>query len=160
MFMAFLYPEISKIKNEKKVSLTNLANYLLNIVTLLWQQKCKKIILSERLFVLLLLAPFGTSSQIFKWKYQKIVFMNISPIIEKNPKWTHKNLKFENPSTKHKFNVDLGPKQIFGSKRSKVWVMWGGGSKLKIQDGLWSRKWVYIHTYILVCMYYVCINQE
>ena len=144
MFMAFLRPEISMIKNSKKISLRNLANYLLNIRedahkkrgflscrttqktprnlvvhiflslivsfneksffclvakwvyspppplrvpttkkntffmcvfpnTLLWPQTVLKVILSEQLFVLLLLAPFGTSSQMLKLKNQKSV---------------------------------------------------------------------------------------
>ena len=42
--------------------------------------------------------------------------MNILPIIEKIQKWTPKNQKFENPSTTHKFYVDLGPKRYLGPR--------------------------------------------
>ena len=31
-------------------------------------------------------------------------------------KWTTKNQKFENPSTTHKFYVDLGPKWYLGPR--------------------------------------------
>ena len=48
--------------------------------------KFYKVILSEKLFVLLLLALFGTSCQILKLKDQKCVIWIISPIMGKKIK--------------------------------------------------------------------------
>ena len=79
MFMAFLCPEISKIKNAK-----NSPSEISQIIcSLLRSQQFYKVILSEQLLVLLLLAPIGTSSQILKLKDQKIVFRSILQIILK-----------------------------------------------------------------------------
>ena len=61
--------DIEDQKFKKKISLRNLVKYLLNITFM--TTKFYKVILSEQLFVLLLLAPFGTSSQILKLKDQK-----------------------------------------------------------------------------------------
>ena len=62
--------------------------------------KFYKVILSEKLFVLLLLELFGTSCQILKLKDQKCVFWIISPIMGKKLKIKQKL------STTHKFYVD------------------------------------------------------
>ena len=55
-----------------------------------------------------------------------------------------KNQKFENPSTTHKFQVDLSPKRYFGPRDPIIGSMGngGGGSKLKFQGirPLLSRK--------------------
>ena len=75
---------------------------------------------------MLLLAPFGTSSQILKLKDQKSFFWNILPIIEKIQKRTHKNQKIENPSTTRKLYVDLGRKKNIWVQEIlllEVWVM-------------------------------------
>ena len=58
--MAFLC-EISKMENVIFFSLTNVTNYS----HLYDHQKCEKVDLSKHTFVLLFLAPFGTSSQTF-----------------------------------------------------------------------------------------------
>ena len=48
---------------------------------------------------------------------------------------TPKNQKFENLSTTHIFQVDLGPKRHLGPRESIIGSMGygGGGSKLKVQ---------------------------
>ena len=106
MFMASLYPQISKIKNEKK-SLSEILQMICSILHTFMTTKIKKVILSEQLFVLLLLAAFGIPSRMLKLKDQKRVFSNISPIIEK---------------------IQKSPRNpIIGS------MDYGGGSKLKLQ---------------------------
>ena len=62
---------------------------------------------------MLLLALFGTSSQIFKLEDQNSVFWNILPIIEEIQKWTPTNQKFENPSMTHTLYVNLGQTDIW-----------------------------------------------
>ena len=79
-----------------KNSLSKISKLFAQYNTLLRPQKCLKVILSE-IFVLLLLAPFGTSSQISKIKDQQ-VFWNILPTVRK----------------------DLGP-------RDTIIGLWGGG---------------------------------
>ena len=54
-------------------------------------------------------------------KRPKSGFWNILPKIEKIPKWTPKNQKFENPSTTQKFYVNQSPIKIFESNRSYYW---------------------------------------
>ena len=58
-----------------------------------------------------------------------------SPSLNFIQKWTHKNQKFENPSTTPKFSVDLGPKRYLGPRDPIIGMgYWGGGgSKLKVQ---------------------------
>ena len=52
----------------------------------------------------------------------------------KVPKWTPKNQKIKNPSTTHKFDVDLGPKRYLGPRDTIIGSMgYGGGSKLRVQ---------------------------
>ena len=54
--------------------------------------------------------------------------LNILPIIEKIPEWTPKNQKFQNPSTTHKFYVDLGPKRYLGPRDPIIGsIVMGGG---------------------------------
>ena len=52
MFTAFLYPEISKIKNAKQILFHKSRKLIAQYYTLLWPQKYMKVILSEQLFVL------------------------------------------------------------------------------------------------------------
>ena len=131
-FLAFLCPEISKIK--KKFSLRNLANYLLN---------------TTHFF------------KILKLKDPKSVFWNILFIIEKTQKFTPKNQNFENPSTTLKFYVDLGPKKRVQEILSlEVYVM-GGGSKLKVHgtDSYPVNECMYIYHYeiwiLLSCFFHL-----
>ena len=66
----------------------------------------------------------------FENKRPKKSFGNILPIIVQIQKWTNKNQKFENPSTTHKFFVDLVKKRNFGPRDpmiGEVWVMGEGG---------------------------------
>ena len=81
------------------------------------------------------LVSIGTSSQIWRLIYQKSVFRDILPIIDKIWKWTPKNQKFENPSTKHKFYFDLDTKRYLGPRNPIIGSMCLGGglSKLKVQ---------------------------
>ena len=93
MFMAFLYPEISKIKNAKKIYLTN---YLFNIINTLYDHKMLESYfirnVRKLLFVLLFLAPLGTYAQILKYKDQKVFFGIFYPSLKKF-QWTPKNQK-------------------------------------------------------------------
>ena len=100
---------------QKNVSLRNLANYLLNITHFYDPKKFRKLFYLNT-FVLLLLALFGTSSQIFKLKGQNLFSGILYPSLKKFQKWTPRNKKFENPSTTYKFYVGLGPKRYFGPR--------------------------------------------
>ena len=84
-------------KKCNKNSLSEISKLFAQYNTRLRPLKCLKVILSEQIFVLLLLAPFGTSSQILKIKDQQ-VFWNILPTVRK----------------------DLGP-------RDTIIGLWGGG---------------------------------
>ena len=105
--------------------------YLLNITHFYDHNNFIKFFFIRKLFVLLLLATFGTSSQILKLKVIKIVCWNILPIIEKIQKRTPKNQKFENPSTTRKFYVDLGPKRYLGPRDPIIGSM-GYGVRVRI----------------------------
>ena len=63
---------------------------------------------------------------------------------------TPKNKKFDNPSTTHKFCVDLGPKRYLGPRDPIIGSMGYGGSKLKVQgtDSYPVNECIYVN-YIL-----------
>ena len=108
-------------KMQKKISFINLANYLLNITNFYDHKKCRKLFYQTN-FVLLLLAPFGISSQILKLKDQKIFIFKYFTHHWINLKRTPKNQKFECLSTTHKFYVDFGQKDIW----VHYWKVMGG----------------------------------
>ena len=69
-------------KKCNKNSLSEISKLFAQYNTRLRPLKCLKVILSEQIFVLLLLAPFGTSSQISK--IEDKVFWNILPTVRKD----------------------------------------------------------------------------
>ena len=55
-----------------------------------------------------------------------VIVINVK--IYKNQKWTTKNKKFENPSSTHKFYVELDPKRYLGPRGPIIGSMgYGGG---------------------------------
>ena len=120
MFMAFLCPEISKIKNAKKISLSNLANYLLNI-THFYDHKSYFIRTTFRLVIIRTIWHLFSNFEIKRSK--KCVIGIFYPSLKKFQKCTLKNENFENQSPIYKFYVDLGPKRYLGPRHPIIGSM-------------------------------------
>ena len=136
-----LCPEIMQIY----FSLANLTNYYHTYITTkkLESYFIKKILLSCYYWHRLTPLPKF-------WKTKKR-FWNILPIIEKIPKWTPKNQKFQNLSTTHE------PYFIWAQKilLLELWAMWGSKLKVQVMDSYPVNKCIY-NTYtrnlkIIIC---------
>ena len=112
----FYVPRYQRLKMQILFSLTNLANYLLNITYLYDNKKCNKVILTKHPFVLLLLAP---------------ALQNGPVIIKKSKIWARRAN-----------SILICLHKDIGLKRSYYWKYgsWGGGLNWSSGYKLLSRK--------------------
>ena len=114
--VAFVCPKISKIENANMLFSHKSGKLFTKYNTLVWPQKCYTVILLKHSFILLLLAPFSTPSQI----------LNNMERAKMDPK----NRKFKNLRTTRKFYI-IWVEEIL--LMVLVWVKGGLGSRLKFQ---------------------------
>ena len=119
MFMAFLCPEILKIKNANNYH-SQISQIICSIRhTFMTTKKFRKLFYQNNFLSCYYwhrLAPF------LKFWNEKCFWNNL-PIIEKIPKWTPKSQKFENLSTAHKFYFDLGSHPVNECRYIYIYIL-------------------------------------
>ena len=125
MFIAFRY---RRLKMQIFFSLTNLANYLLNITHFCDHKNVWKLFYQNIFSSCYFWHRLTPLLKLWNGKIKTVVFEVFDPSLKK----IHNGpLKFGNPSTTHKFYVDLGPKSYLGSREPIVGSMgYGVGSFL------------------------------
>ena len=116
----FYVSRYRRLKMQIFFSLTNLANYLFNIIHFYDHKNVRE------LFYQNILSPcyyYPRLAPLLKFWNEKIkkVVVGIFTHHWKKSKMEPLNLKSENRSTSRKFYFDLGPKRYLGSKRSYYW---------------------------------------
>ena len=127
MFIAFLCPEISKIKNY----LRNLTNYLLNITHFYDNKYFRKSFYQNNFSSFFIGTVWHLFSNFEIKRPKKCFFEYFTQHWMNSKKWTPKNHKFKNPSTTQKFYVDLGPKRYLGRRDPIIGSVGYGGGGLK-----------------------------